>query len=87
MENDRIVTHFDYAKLVRHTTLPVIAVFKHPDDYPGKWVARVFDVNRPTRLVAIADTHEELLRIMPMQKMVRFNRDPKDQTSIVESWI
>ena len=41
---DRIVKRFDYNRLVRQTTMPIITIFNSPTDYPGKYVARVFDV-------------------------------------------
>ncbi|MBQ2634039.1 MAG: hypothetical protein IJF88_05630 [Oscillospiraceae bacterium] len=84
---DRIVTRFDYARLVKQTTIPIITVYAHPADYPDKYVARVWDVNRPTSLAAIADTYEELLQAIPTNQMTRMEPSPKDDPVIRETWI
>ena len=83
---DRIIKRFDYTRLVKQTTMPIITVFKSPTDYPGKYVARVFDVGRPTNLAAVADTYEELMEAIPAG-MVRLERNEKDDPVIVETWI
>lgn len=83
---DRIISRFSYARLVKQTTMPIITVFKNPADYPGKYVARVFDVDKPTNLAAVADTYEELVAAIP-SGMVRMERNEKDDPVIVETWI
>lgn len=84
---DRIINRFDYTRLVKQTTVPIITVYDHPADYPDKFVARVFDLNRPTNMAAIADTYEELLEAIPTRSMARMERNPKDDPVIVETWI
>ena len=84
---DRIVTRFDYARLVKQTTIPIITVYHDPADYPGKYVARVWDVDRPTFLAAVADTYEELLEAIPTNYMTRMVPNAKDDPGIVETWI
>lgn len=84
---DRIVKRFDYARLVRQTTMPIITVYKNPTDYPDKYVARVFDVNKATNLAAVADTYEGLLEAIPTGNMVRLERNPQDDPVIVETWV
>lgn len=86
-DTDHIINRFDYARLIRQTTFPVIAVYKNPSDYPGKYVARVFDMNRPTNLAVVAETYEELLEAIPTQAMTRMERSAKDDPVIVETWI
>lgn len=83
---DRIVTRFNYARLVKQTTMPIIMIFESPEDYPGKYVARVFDVDKPTNLAAVADTYEELQQAIPAG-MVRLERNEKDDPVILETWI
>ncbi len=85
--SDHIVNRFDYARLVKQATMPIITVFKSPTDYPDKYVARVFDLDRPTHLAAVADTYEELLEAIPTRQMVRLERNPKDDPAIVETWL
>lgn len=83
---DRIVTRFNYTRLAFQTTVPIITIFKSPADYPGKYVARVFDVGKPTNLAAVADTYEELMQAIPAG-MVRLERNEKDDPVILETWI
>lgn len=83
---DRIVTRFNYARLVKQTTMPIITIFESPEDYPGKYVARVFDEDKPTTLAAVADTYEELMQAIPAG-MVRLERNEKDDPVILETWI
>ena len=66
--------------------MPIITIFKSPADYPGKYVARVFDVDKPTTLAAVADTYEELQQAIPAG-MVRLERNEKDDPVILETWI
>lgn len=40
--------------------LPIIAIFRCPEDYPDKCVARLFDGNKATNIVVIRDKVEEL---------------------------
>lgn len=84
---DRIVGRFDYARMIKQTTLPILTVYRSPADYPGKYVARLWDINRPTSLTAVADTYEELMAAIPTHQMHRMERDPKDDPAIVETWI
>lgn len=66
---------------------PLITVYENPRDFPGKWVARLFDFNRPTPVMAIADSHGELLKALPPSGMVRMSRRPDDDPVIVEVWM
>lgn len=84
---DRIVKRFDYARLVRQTTMPIITIYNSPTDYPGKYVARVFDVDKATNLAAVADTYEGLLEAIPTGSMVRLDRNPNDDPVILETWV
>lgn len=84
---DRIVKRFDYNRLVRQTTMPIITIFNSPTGYPGKYVARVFDVGKPTNLAAVAGTYEDLLEAIPTRQMVRLERNPNDDPVIVETWV
>lgn len=84
---DRIITRFDYGRLVKQTTVPIITVYQHPADYPDKYVARVWDVNRPTNLAAVADTYEELLEAIPTNQMTKMARSSADDPVIMETWI
>ena len=83
---DRVVRAFDRARLAKQTKMPLIVVYNNPEDYPNKYVARVWDVNRPTALVAVADTLEEIREAIP-QEMYNIGRQPQDDPCIVEVWL
>lgn len=83
---DRVVKRFDLERLSKQTKLPMITVYKHPEDYPEQYVARVWDVNKPTHLIALADTLEELREAIP-EGMCNLGRQQQDDPCIVEVWI
>ena len=47
---------------MRGLFMPVIAVYEHPEDFPDKYVARVFDVGQPTDTVVIKDSLLDIQR-------------------------
>lgn len=83
---DRVVQTFDMRRLMKATKLPLICVYKNPADYPNKYVARLWDVDKPTTLVAIADSFEEIRAAKPPE-MVIMQRQPNDDPVIIETWI
>lgn len=58
MQDKRIET-IQQAEMEGLTT-PVIAIYDHPDDYRDYYVARIFDAGKPTNVIMLADTREEL---------------------------
>ena len=84
--NDHEVNHFDIEKSMKQARIPLICVYDHPTDYPDKFIARLWDCNVPTHIMASADTLEELREKIP-SSMVRMDRLPKDDPCIVEVWI
>lgn len=68
---------------------PIICVFKHPDDYPDKCVARIFDGAKPTNIAITRNTvdeiREDIVRRFPDK--LPFARSKGEHKSIVESWI
>lgn len=77
---------FILEELRKRTQVPIIAIYKHPKDYPDKYVARVFDIDQPTFLAVTADTLEEIRGCIP-EGMRRVPRSELDAKEIVESWI
>lgn len=88
MENtqDRQVHHFSYEHISKVTRMPLITVYNSPTDYPGKFVARLWDIDKPTAFVATADTLDELRDSIP-DAMHRLDRRQDDDPCIVEVWI
>lgn len=83
---DRLVERFDPAKMHRAAKAPLICIYDSPEDWPGKFVARLWDMQRPTPYVAVADSLEELRALIPTG-MMPLPRDPRDAGCIVETWI
>lgn len=83
---DNIVKHFDYKKLLTICKMPVIAVYQRPSDYPEHFVARVWDLDRPTQIVMICKTLDELRAAQPPE-MTEIKRWKEDDPAIVETWV
>ena len=65
----------------------MIVVYRNPKDYPGKFVARLFDADQATRFIFLADSYVELVDKLPVQQLVRMARHPTDDPAIVEVWM
>lgn len=90
------MTDEKFAEAVRHgyrsRRLSItLAVFKHPKDYPAKYVARAFFVAPAGRVMASQDifivknTLAEVRAAIP-REMHRLNRAPQDDQQIVETY-
>lgn len=68
---------------------PIICVFNKPDDYPDKYVARLFEGTAPTNIIITRDTVEEIREDIKRRfpAMLPFARSKEDYKSVVESWI
>ena len=66
--------------------IPLITIYYNPSDYPGKYVARLFDCSNPTHYIVLADTLENIRQSIP-PTMRCFRRHPDDDPCIVEVWI
>ncbi len=66
-------------------------VYRHPRDYPDKYVARLWehdaDGPRATGSIVIADELERLQDEMMMTGLVKLMRRPEDDPVIVETWL
>ena len=68
--------------------VPCIAVYEHPDDYPKKCVARVYDLEKPTNTMMLKDTVDEITKdITENTGMTFVPRGPEDVLSLVGIWI
>lgn len=70
----------------RQFTMPIITVYDKPLDYPTKFVARLYDLQKATEFAVIADSLEEIRKTIPGW-MVKMDRDMSDVKSIVEIYI
>ena len=48
MSDDIYLARFEYAKLTEQAAIPVIIVTANQDDYPRRYVARLWDMSVPT---------------------------------------
>lgn len=86
MSDDIYLARFDYEELTEQAAIPVIIVTANQDDYPRRYVARLWDMSVPTstQYMALEDTLEELRKTIPAE-MNRLPAAPDD--SIVEAWL
>lgn len=86
MSDDIYLARFDYEELTEQAAIPVIIVTANQDDYPRRYVARLWDMSVPTstQYMALGDTLEELRKTIPAE-MSRLPAAPDD--SIVEAWL
>lgn len=83
-KKDFIVDMFDLERA--SVTFPIICVYDSPDDYPGKFVARLWNIDKPTRIIALADTAEEMRAKKP-ENMTVIPHHPDEAAVIVETWV
>jgi len=69
--------------------VPIIAVYNNPSDYPGKYVARLWNVEKIGKLTQVAvvkDTLEEIREQIPYG-LINVGRSFDDDPVIEEVWI
>lgn len=69
---------------------PMITIYNNPSDFPGKYVARVFDVKDAKAMVqpyaVIKNSLNDVRESLP-SRFVKMPRDVNDDPAIVEVWI
>lgn len=65
--------------------LPIITIYYNPLDYPNQYVARVFDLDRPTQYAMVKDSQKEITDLIPYG-LNRMERQADDQPHVVEVW-
>ena len=69
-------------------SVPFIALFRGPDDYPGKYVARLFDLDKPTNAVMVRDELKEIEEdIKTNTNLVFVERGTEDVKSLLGVWM
>ncbi len=66
--------------------VPVITVYNSPDEYPRKYVARLWDIDEPTKFIVIRDSLEEIRKTIPSY-MLRIAACSIDDPVIVETYL
>jgi hypothetical protein len=84
---DSLADDIDFSKI---TVFPMITVYSNTNDYPGKFVARIFDIRGgsvyATRYIMLKDSLQELRDCIPVN-FVRMQRRDEDDPNILEVWI
>ena len=85
---DQVITQFDMGliRAIMPQGAPMIVIYEDPKDYPGLFVARLFDGRKSTHLIAIADTLEDIREVIP-ESMRKAKRVARDGYQIVETWL
>ena len=85
--NDIILDEFLNINLRQLAHVPIIAVYDNPKDYPGKFIARLWDIGKkPTRFVMVKGGLEDIRKNIP-SGMVRLPPSPLDDPILVETWL
>lgn len=68
--------------------VPFVAVYKHPEDFPDKCVARIYELDKPTDTLMVKDTVEEIeADIRKHTGMTFLPRGTADAPSLVGVWM
>lgn len=68
--------------------MPFIAVYDHPVDFPDHYVARIFDINRPTDTIIIKNSLADIQKdIRENTAMLFMLRGAEDVKSLVGVWV
>lgn len=68
--------------------VPFIAVYQHPEDFPEKCVARIYELDKPTNTLMIKNTLEEIeTDIRENTGMTFIPRGAEDILSLVGVWM
>lgn len=71
------------------TNKPVLelwTIYDNPKDYPGLFVARKFEYDKPTKDYFTANSLEAIRELIP-KNLTRLNRFEDDEPQIVEVWL
>lgn len=83
---DLVVDSFGNVNSAKLVKCPIIVVYEDPRDYPSKFVARLFNLAKPTKFIAISDSLEEVRKAIP-PTMVWFERFREDDEKVVECYM
>lgn len=85
-KKDLVMETFRDGPIHNLAKLPIIVLYEKPIDYPEHYVARLFNVNKPTKVIVIKDSLQELRKTIPVH-MLKINRSTLDESQIIESYI
>lgn len=65
----------------------VIGIYKNPDDYPDKYVARIFDGGQASNTVVLSDSLEELMKDIDQTEIFFVERGKEDVPALVGAYM
>lgn len=81
-----IINHFHEVPELEYPSIPMVVLYENPSDFPGKFVARLWFLNRPTPYAIIKDTLKELEEEIP-HAMIPLNTHFTDDPVIIQTYI
>ena len=75
-------TNVDFTKI----KAAMIVIYDHPKDYPNSYVARIWDMDKPTNVVVINENLVALRSLIP-KDMSFIERFETDDPCMVEIWL
>lgn len=72
---------------MRNLTIPIIGIYREPADHPDKYVARIFDADRPTPIIMLSDNLEELKKDIEQTGMVFLLRGKEDVPELIGAYM
>ena len=68
--------------------VPFVAVYNHPDDFPDKYVARIYELDKATDTIMVKETLEEITTDLKEHTAMTFiPRGAADVPSLVGVWM
>lgn len=61
---DQLISSFNEIDMKEYT-MPIICIYNSPSDYKGMFVARLFDVNKPTPIILMRITLDAIRNEIP----------------------
>lgn len=87
VENQTIkIESFQEVPADEYPKIPLIVIYKHPLDFPGMYVGRLWNIGKPTPYAIIAKTLQEVKKVIP-KGMIGIPRSPEDDPNIVATYI
>ena len=84
---DIIIESFQNLAMKQLCHVPIVAVYQSPKEYPGKFVARLWDIHKKPKLyIMVKDTLAGIQENIPIH-MVRLPPTPQDDPILIETWI
>ena len=86
-KQDVIIKGFEYVNL-SNIRVPMIAIYNGPDDFPDKYVARLYNMNVATNIIMVEDDIEKIRENIRKNyiTMVPLPKSKLDVKSLVETW-